>query len=66
MTAETIGIGSFQLYIGMVISGLFTGIGVAFGTYLVNKYFVKKTEKIMKNLERKIHILHLRIDSIKK
>lgn len=38
----------------MAISGIFTGIGVAVGTYIAEKYILIKTKKLMKALEEKL------------
>lgn len=38
----------------MAISGIFTGIGVAVGTYIAEKYILTKTKKLIKKLEDKI------------
>ncbi|MDD3284268.1 MAG: hypothetical protein PHZ07_01605 [Patescibacteria group bacterium] len=54
MPAQNIGISPLSLYIGMAISGIFTGIGVALGTYIANKYILEKTKKIAKALEDKL------------
>lgn len=48
------GIQPINLYIGMAISGIFTGIGVAVGTYIAEKYILTKTKKLIKKLEDKI------------
>lgn len=47
-------ISPINLYIGMAISGIFSGIGVAVGTYIANKYVLTKTKKLVKALESKI------------
>lgn len=54
METQNIGISPLSLYIGMAISGIFTGIGVAVGTYIANKYILEKTKKIAKALEAKL------------
>lgn len=38
----------------MAISGVFTGIGVAVGTYIAEKYILNKTKKLIKALEEKM------------
>lgn len=48
------GIQPINLYVGMAISGIFTGIGVAVGTYIAEKYILSKTKKLMKILEEKL------------
>lgn len=48
------GIQPINLYVGMAISGIFTGIGVAVGTYIAEKYILSKTKKLMKVLEEKL------------
>jgi uncharacterized protein (DUF2062 family) len=37
-----------DLYIGMSIAGLFTGLGSAIGIYLAQTHFIKTFEKIKK------------------
>jgi hypothetical protein len=37
---------TFQLYFGMVLAGLFTGLGSALGNYFANKTFIKQLDKI--------------------
>jgi hypothetical protein len=50
---------AISILIGLSINGLFTGIGVALGTYFVNKHLVKKIENIsikgskLKNITRR-------------
>lgn len=51
---ETNLISPINLYIGMAISGVFTGIGVAVGTYIADKYLLTKTKKLIKALETKL------------
>ncbi len=48
------GIQPINLYIGMAISGIFTGVGVAIGTFIAEKYILTKTKKLMKALEDKL------------
>lgn len=35
-----------NLLLGLAINGIFTGIGVALGTYFVNNHLVQKIEKL--------------------
>ena len=41
-------------FIGLSLTGLFTGIGVALGTYLVNRHIIETTERTIKRLTKKI------------
>ena len=34
----------------IIMNAMFTGFGVAIGTYLANSYFLKKLEKIIKKM----------------
>ena len=54
MESQLGGISPLNLYIGLAISGIFTGIGVAVGTYIAEKYILNKTKKLIKALEDKI------------
>jgi hypothetical protein len=42
-----------DLYIGMAVAGLFTGLGSTLGSYLINKHLIKNLENISKKLRRK-------------
>lgn len=39
----------WDLYLGMSIAGIFTGLGSALGTYLANKHIIERMEKIKRN-----------------
>ena len=49
-------VSEINIYVGMVIAGLFTGMGNAIGTYLSNKHLLKKIEaleeKLLKNARK--------------
>jgi len=55
-----------NLYIGMIITGFFTGMGVATGAFLANKYFLKQSAKLVHGLEEKIKNLHSKTEKIAK
>ena len=44
----------FDIYLGLIINGLFTGLGFALGTYFVNKKLIKKIDMIEKKLKVKL------------
>ncbi len=56
----------FQLYVGMIISGVLSGIGVATGMYLANKYLLKNTERMVQRLEKQVSLISKRIKREKK
>lgn len=39
---------NFQLYIGMMIAGIFTGLGSALGSYLANRGIITQFKKLIK------------------
>ena len=39
---------NWNLYVGLAIAGIFTGLGSAIGTYLAQTHFIKTFEKIKK------------------
>jgi len=39
-------ISNTEIYIGLAISGLFTGIGVTLGTYIANKHLIDSLSKL--------------------
>jgi hypothetical protein len=41
---------TFQLYLGMMIAGIFTGLGSALGNYLANKHIIDMVSKLKKKL----------------
>lgn len=38
--------GDINIFIGLAINGLFTGLGATIGTYLANKQILNRIEKI--------------------
>jgi len=44
---------NLELYIGMTIAGLFTGLGSAVGNYLAQKHLVNSLEKVVKKINGK-------------
>jgi len=46
------GITSTQVYIAIIVNGVCTGIGVAIGTYLANRFIIKKMERISNTLKK--------------
>lgn len=41
-------------FIGLALTGLFTGIGVALGSYLANRHIIEHTETMIKRLTKTI------------
>lgn len=37
----------WDVYYGLAINGLFTGLGAAIGTYLANKHVIEGTKKLL-------------------
>ena len=56
----------FQLYIGMIISGVLTGVGISIGMYFANKYLLTNTERMVKRLEVQVHSISERMKHLKK
>ena len=46
-------INSYQIYIGLIINGIFTGAGVTLGTWVANQKVIKMIEKLT-TTEKKI------------
>jgi hypothetical protein len=44
---------TFQLYFGMIIAGIFTGLGSALGNYLANKHIIDKARQLKKRFNKK-------------
>ncbi|MEW6062811.1 MAG: hypothetical protein AB1571_00360 [Nanoarchaeota archaeon] len=44
----------FDLYAGMVVAGVFTGLGVALGSYLAQRHLIKTMEKFTKKIKNGI------------
>jgi hypothetical protein len=66
MALETVAVSPLHLYIGMAISGIFTGTGVAIGTYIANRYIISHSQMVEKKFETKIAVLQKRLDETKK
>lgn len=45
---------TFETYLTLVIDGLFTGLGVAVGTYIAQNRFINQLEKIENRILEKI------------
>jgi hypothetical protein len=65
MALAATSVSPMHLYIGMAISGIFTGIGVAIGTYIANRYIITHSQKVEKQFEERITQMQKRIDSLK-
>ena len=50
----TIDINSYDLYIGLAINGIFTGLGVAIGTYIANNAVIRHGKKLRKRIVKNI------------
>ena len=46
-----IDINKWEVYYGLAINGLFTGIGATIGTYLAQNHVINKTKKLFKKKE---------------
>lgn len=46
-------ISKFDIYLGLALNGLFSGLGSAIGVYFANKHIVKKSEKLMRRIKRR-------------
>jgi hypothetical protein len=44
----------WNVYIVIIINGIFTGLGVALGTYFANNHIVKKMELLFKKIKKKL------------
>ena len=42
---------NFNVYFGIVINAIFTGLGVAIGTYLANNHIIKHGKKMFKRVK---------------
>lgn len=49
-----IDLNGWNVYIAIIINGIFTGLGVALGTYFANNHIVKKTELLIKKIKNKL------------
>jgi len=43
---------NFNIYFGIVINAIFTGLGVAIGTYLADNHIIKRGKKIIKRFKK--------------
>ena len=43
----------FDLYLGMAITGIFSGLGTAIGSYLANKHIIEKLNKLSAKINGK-------------
>jgi hypothetical protein len=46
-------ISAMQVYIALAINGIFTGLGVAIGTYLAQKYFIERPKKFAERIRNR-------------
>jgi predicted hydrocarbon binding protein len=44
--SDIIQLSNFNIYLGLAITGIFTGLGSAIGSYLANAHLIKRGEKI--------------------
>ena len=44
-----------DLYLSMIINGVFTGFAVAIGSYLANKHFIERIKRLMKKINEKLN-----------
>ena len=45
---------NFNIYFGVVVNALFTGIGVALGSYIANSHVIKNITKLKKKIKKNI------------
>ena len=43
---------SFNVYLALALNGIFTGLGVAIGSYLANKHIIERGQKIVKKIKK--------------
>ena len=43
---------SLDLYLAVIVNGILTGLGVAIGTYIAQKYSIKKFEKLLGRIKK--------------
>ena len=43
-------------FIGLALTGLFTGIGAALGSYLANRHIIERTERVINRLTKSVKI----------
>lgn len=53
MPLESISITKLDVYLGLAVGGLFTGLGAALGTYLANKHVIDGTKKLIDKMKGK-------------
>lgn len=46
-------ISKIDVYIGLALNGLFTGLGAALGTYLANKHVIENAKKLIQKIKGK-------------
>lgn len=47
-----IDINSFNIYLLLILNGIFTGLGVAIGTYFAQSHIIKKGEALVKHIRK--------------
>lgn len=52
---------SFETYLNIGINAFVTGAGAGVGTYLVNRFFIKKSEAAIKQMRKQISALQKRV-----
>jgi len=45
---------AFQVYVALAINGIFTGIGVALGTYIAQNHIIESSKRISKKIKGRI------------
>ncbi len=45
-------ISKVDVYMGLAISGLFSGLGAALGSYFANKHVIERGRRIVKRIKR--------------
>ena len=43
---------SLDLYLAVIVNGILTGLGVAIGTYIAQKYSIQKFEKLLGRIKK--------------
>jgi hypothetical protein len=46
-------ISKIDIYLGLAITGVFSGLGSAVGNYFANQHLIKGTKKLMRRLYRR-------------
>jgi hypothetical protein len=52
----SIDISQFDIYLGLAITGLFTGLGSCVGTFLANNYLINNSKKIKKGISKRFKL----------